>query len=390
MSSPVVLNAASMGRTRSRFRVHIQLLDCDGGAVDPETLELEVQNGGCAVYCEDYFQEFIYPKVHRIVKVPGKAGAFYIDWGDACFPAVVNGVGGVFPTGFLGGETLTFMVDNKTFPVTFANTDQSVEDVAAVLNLIVGVGIGQPFAKVVAGQLQLTSPNKGAGASILISGQPAVLNTLGLPAGYTNGSDITGESSWTSKLLFIWKFSTGSETSEKIQVVYVLPAVFIAMLPRLRLLIDKSLKLVDNKEGCFLGYTDAQLIEYLLGGMEKINSYQPSIFFNPDNYPYSMFGETLIEAALIVGVMSQTLFAIDTDVTSYNDQGQSFVINHQQPLAAFLNTLVNNLDRNIPLFKLHFVRSGTVLTQTGASYRMNALMSAAPSGATFRGIFFKA
>jgi hypothetical protein len=161
------------------------------------------------------------------------------------------------------------------------------------------------------------------------------------------------------------------------------------MLPQLRLAIDKARKLVNNEDGLFLGYTESQLFRFLMGGMQTINAYQPSIFFDPNTFPYDQFGSILVEAALMWGVISQTLFAVDTDVPSYSDQGQSFVINHQAPLANYLNSLSARLDRNIPLFKLHFINTGTVLTQMGPSFRLNMLLDAAPSGSLFRNVYFK-
>lgn len=391
MSAPLVLNAATTIRLGQRARVYIQVVDCDGQPADATTLSLQVIRGGCPIFEEDYFQPYMAPKVHRIVKTPGKSGSYYIDWGDMDYPAVVVGVGAVFPTGFLGGEKLSVIVDGLSYEVTFQAGDQTLAAVVARINAVVGVAIGQPFADAFAGQLRLTTAVKGKVAYIQIVGSIPVLAALGLTAGFTYGTEVGNETDCTSKLIFAWKFSDSTQVVEEIlQTVYVLPVSFLGMLQRLRLLIDKSLKLVNNADGCFLGYTDANLVQFLLGGMENINAYQPSIFFSPDNFPYDGFGEVLVEAALIVGVMSQTLFAIDTDITSYNDQGQSFVINHQQPLAAFLNSMTARLDKNIPLFKLHFVRSGSVLTQMGPSYRLNMLLQAAPSGSLFRGVFFRA
>ena len=390
MSAPVVLNQPTIIRLGSRGRVFIQVVDCDGAPADATSLTLDVLCGESVLFCEDFFQPYIFPKEHRIIKVQGKTGLYYIDWGDIQYTPVVVGGPGVFPTGFVGGEVLTITLD-IAYQVVFGVGDQTVEQVAAAINAQVGPLVGQPIASVQAGKLLLTGVKKGSNSYITLSGAPAVLATLGLTAGSTAGTEISDETSCMAKLSFVWKYTdVGSNSNETIQVVYVLPLVMLSMLPRFRQLIDKSLKMVSEADKCFLGYTDATLIGYLLGGLEKINAYQPSVFFTPANFPYAMFGEILIESALIVGVMSQTLFAIDTDITSYSDQGQSFVINHQQPLASFLQTIVNNLDRNIPLFKLHFVKSGSVLTQQGPSYRLNTLMEAAPNGSLFRGVFFKA
>jgi hypothetical protein len=269
-----------------------------------------------------------------------------------------------------------------------------LSEVCARINAVFGPLLGIPIAlPLVTGQIQLISKRKGCGALIVVlnASDSTVTTALGLTLGtIVRGTQRLEESGATRDWLFEWTATDGVHSSEPLtitQSVYVLPAGLWKMLPQLRLEIDKAQKLTDPASGCFLGYTNSQLFRYLLGGLQTINAYQPSIFFSPDNYPFDMFGSILVEAALLWGVTSQTLFAVDTDVPSYSDQGQSFVINHQAPLAAYLNSLGARLDRNVPLFKLHFVRSGTVLTQMGPSFRLGVLLDAAPTGATFRNIF---
>jgi len=161
------------------------------------------------------------------------------------------------------------------------------------------------------------------------------------------------------------------------------------LIPQLRLFIDKSNKSVNLDDNCLLGYTDVNLIQYLIAGLQTINAYQPYPTFSFDSYPYNLFGNLLVESAFLCGVMSQTLYALDTDVPSFSDQGTSFVINHQQSLAQFCNFLSQKLDKEIPAMKLHLIRSGHVLTEMGPNYRLQGLLDAAPNGSLFRGIFFK-
>lgn len=387
---PTVQSAPFVIRVGSRARVMIQVLDCDGNLVDASSLTLTVLRGTCELYSEDFFQTYILPRQHRIIKVPGEFGKYYIDWGDISFVAVVTAVGGVYPTGFVGGEQLSLYLDGTNHLVTFLAGDQTLNDVVNRINAVVGPVVGQPVAFNFGGVLQLKSAKKGLSGVVGPLGTPAVLTQLGLTTGFTYGVAVTNESSCTDALTFVWTASDAlhpSESTEILQAVYIMPVGFLQLLPHLRLIIDKAVKLVNEPEKCFLGYTDGMLVQYMLDGLQRINTYQPSVFFTPDNFPYRGFASILVEAGLICGVESQTLFAIDTDVTSYNDQGQSFVINHQQPLAMFLNNLTSNLDKRIPLFKLHFVNTGSVYTQVGPSFRLQSLLSAAPSGSLFRNVF---
>jgi hypothetical protein len=204
-------------------------------------------------------------------------------------------------------------------------------------------------------------------------------------------ADPVGETDTPQDLLFNWSViaTTGSEEVNTTQVVKVVSASTLSLLPYFSLLIDKAVKLVDGSQQVFLGYTQAQLIQYLEGGLQTINQYQPYGFFTFETFPISQFRQILLESALLVGVMSQTLFAVDTDVPSYSDQGESFTINHQAPLAQFLNNLAQKLDKSIPAFKLHFVSTGTVKTEMGPSYRLQSVLSASPSGSLFRNLVFR-
>lgn len=187
----------------------------------------------------------------------------------------------------------------------------------------------------------------------------------------------------------------GVDASEQLLVcqnVKVINHQTCSVISRLRLIIDKAVKLVDTAdpdEPCFLGYSEGQLVTYLEDGLQIINSYQPGGCFTVDNFPWGKFEFILVEAALLAGVMSQRLFAIDTDVPSFSDQGNSFVINHQQPLADYLNWLSNRLDKMIPMFKLQFVSAGSLHIEAGPNFRLAQLINAAPAGALFRNVFFK-
>lgn len=185
----------------------------------------------------------------------------------------------------------------------------------------------------------------------------------------------------------------GIDASEELVVsqnVKVISHQMRFMLQKLRLQIDKASKLVSNEDPddpCFLGYTEGQLITYLEGGIQAINAYQPSGVFTFDNYPYNDFSWTLVEASLLVGVMSQQLFAVDTDVPNWSDQGNTFVIQHQPQLVQYLNWLAQRLDKMIPMMKLNFVTSGSLHIEAGPNFRLTQLLQAAPHGSLFRNTF---
>lgn len=397
VGTPLAQNVPVFIRKNSVGRVQIEVTDSNGCGVDAASLVLQVLDG-CdrPIYEEDYFQQLYPPMQHRIVKVAGADGTYYIDWGDQLFAAALQASGGVYPTGFVGGERLRLQIDNEVQTVTFQVTDQTLSDVAARINGVFGPLLGVPVAFDNGGQLLLKSKKTGRWAFVVVMtpGTDAVVSTaLGIPLGSINlGTGHEGESNSTTIWLFDWAATDGVHSSEikhVIQTVYVLPGVLFQMLPQFRFILDKVSKLVDLKSGCFLGYTDQQLLLALLGGLQTINAYQPAVYFSPDNFPYQSFGSTLLEAALLWGTTAQMFFAIDTDVTSYSDQGANFVINHQGPLTQYLNTLSARLDRMIPQFKLHFVNLGSTVTQMGPNFRLNQVLQSAPSGALFRNVFFR-
>lgn len=196
------------------------------------------------------------------------------------------------------------------------------------------------------------------------------------------------------KWVFDWRAQLTSTSGyiHSLQNVSIISVRTASFLPDLRLLIDKSRKRTTTPAGgkpCYLGYSDSMLVSFLEGGLQNINAYQPSLTLSLDNFPME-FRQVLIDSSLITGVISQQLYAIDTDIPNYNDQGTSFVITHQPQLAAFLNQITQRLDKIIPMMKLQLINPGTLHVQMGPSYRLQTLMSAAPSGALFRNMFFHA
>jgi hypothetical protein len=164
-----------------------------------------------------------------------------------------------------------------------------------------------------------------------------------------------------------------------------------SLINKFRLLIDKTHKYVNNdpNDPCYVGYSNGQLWQYLTSGMQIINSYQPYGTFNFYNFPYGNYDFILMETSLLAGMMSQSMFSIDTDIPQWNDQGNAFVITHYQQLASYINWLSQRLNTLIPQFKLHFVNSGSLHIEAGPNYRLAQLIQAAPNGALFRNMFTK-
>jgi hypothetical protein len=190
--------------------------------------------------------------------------------------------------------------------------------------------------------------------------------------------------------LFNWQsiLVTGGDILNTVQKVKTISTTMASYIPEFRLMIDKAVKIVDVQNQCFLGYTDAHLVSFLEGGMANINAYQPSVTFGAIEQFPRLYKQILLDSGLITGVMSQQLFAIDTDIPNYNDQGTSFVISHQPQLASFLNQVTQRLDKMIPQMKLQLINSGSLHTTMGPGYRLQTIMEAAPSGSIFRNVFF--
>ncbi len=106
--------------------------------------------------------------------------------------ARVLGVGGTFPTGFVGGETLVLAFDSPfaaPITTTFLAADQSAAQVAARINAALALaGLPTPRVTVAtSGEIQIESVLTGSEGSVLVSSGTA-LGTLGLTTGTTFGT----------------------------------------------------------------------------------------------------------------------------------------------------------------------------------------------------------
>jgi hypothetical protein len=139
---------------------------------------------------------------------------------------------------------------------------------------------------------------------------------------------------------------------------------------------------------CFLGYTDGQLIIGLQLGLHMLNDYEPYPCWSTiDNFDITLHSNVLIKAAMYQILTSQGLFAIDTDIPSWSDQAQSFVLTHFPGLEQVANRLKNELDKTIPDVKRKYVSSGSL----GVELRMNAaayqVYQSMPYGSIYKNIW---
>lgn len=205
---------------------------------------------------------------------------------------------------------------------------------------------------------------------------------------YDLGNDPTGQETGTVRaMMFLWQIPGQSPTTQEVQIVSVQT---MSLIGRLQLMIDKSHKVVeeDPDNPVFLGYTMWQLHNYLLGGLTLINCWEPyPVWNNLDAFP-AIQSQLLIDGGMLVGINSQELYAVDTDISpSFSNQGNSFSIEHFPRLEAFANTLWTRLDRLVPQMKLHYVNSGSIHIELGVNARLLTLLQAAPTGMLFRNAF---
>lgn len=198
------------------------------------------------------------------------------------------------------------------------------------------------------------------------------------------------ETGIAGEVLLIWNISVDNvPISAQVQKIWLVSAYALSLASDLREVIDKAAMEVDtNPENpCFLGYTDAQLYTYLFNGLSIWNMYEPfPTFWGLDSFP-QLYRYGLIEAALYVGLTSQELFAVATDIPNYSAQGTSFVIQHQPALNAIIGRISQRLDKLIPEAKKKLIVYGAAHVQMQANYRFQSLVVSAPSGALFRNTF---
>ncbi len=169
-----------------------------------------------------------------------------------------------------------------------------------------------------------------------------------------------------------------------ISYITVISQFVRGMFPRLKNQVDKARKR-QGLEG--VGYLDGNLLLYLQGGLDEINTWPPVTSFMLDSYPYSTHGQLLIDSATIVAMWSQGMFAIDTDASSYSDQGFSFTVDHQAKMDRVISSLGAKIKDQLKALKFEYAQSGSVLVQAMPYYPIGILLNTTPRGSLFRNIF---
>lgn len=203
--------------------------------------------------------------------------------------------------------------------------------------------------------------------------------------------DVDNNSTATAQeYLFDWHITGASGTApvHAVQVVKVVSVRTMRWVPKLRLIVDKAIKAIDDdpNDPVFVGYTDSMLVQFLEGGLAWINAFQPyPMWASVDVFPDAHW-RVLVDGAVVDALTSQEIFAVDTDI-NYSDQGNVFVIDHQPKLTQILNTTWNRLVQMVPPMKKHYLQNGAVRIEMGPSFRFQALLNAAPAGSLFRNAF---
>jgi len=113
----------------------------------------------------------------RFIYIEGDGDINVFLGGGAATTALVTGVGGAFPTGFVGGEWLDLEIDGVAFRTTFLVTDSTLADVVNRINAAAAfAGLSGLVASDSAGELRLTS---------LTTGTASIVNVVAWQTGST-------------------------------------------------------------------------------------------------------------------------------------------------------------------------------------------------------------
>ena len=202
------------------------------------------------------------------------------------------------------------------------------------------------------------------------------------------GGPANMETASAQKLAVTWHVALGTgESADPVQVVQVVTTTTLMRVQQLRLRVDKAAKDIDEDpdDPCYLGYTDAMLVDFLSGGLGIINGLQPQVgWLSIDSFP-EMHERVLLDAAIIDTLTSQEVFAVDTDTLNFSDQGNSFNLDHQTRLSSILTATWTRFVPTAVAMKKQYLRSGTVRVDFPLNARFQQLVASAPSGAFFRG-----
>lgn len=205
------------------------------------------------------------------------------------------------------------------------------------------------------------------------------------PLGDTSNGRKNDETDVSRDWLAYWRATVAGENVTEVVAARVTTPRFMWALIALKSYIDKAIKPIESDT--VLGYTDGQLALFLELGLGQINAAQPyPVWDSVDAFP-DIHMTTLVESAVVCGLTAQSIFAIDTDIPSFVDQGNSFPLDHHPRLEATLQRIATRLDAYVPSMKRMYVSSGHLHVQMGPHFRIAMLVNMAPNGALFRGLF---
>ncbi|MDC1300006.1 hypothetical protein N8Z24_00710 [bacterium] len=197
----------------------------------------------------------------------------------------------------------------------------------------------------------------------------------------------TNETVNAQTLLFNWRIRKDIDTEDyyRTQVVEVVSPRTLSLLPKFRLMLDKSIKVLDPENYCALGYSDSQLIAYLQMGLSYISGRQPyPSWANLDQFPLDRGLNILMKCGLYEGLLSQLVFSIDVDVPAFNIEGHSFVLTHAPIIKSLRDSMTGELEKTVREFKLHYVNSGSISFEFRIGYAFYQTVMSAPPGSIFR------
>lgn len=187
----------------------------------------------------------------------------------------------------------------------------------------------------------------------------------------------------------IWQYRISSDFDYETewQLIRVIPTSLLELISDMRLIVDKSLKYIDFKTPTptKLGYSTGMLVKYLEMGLASINYTPPSpTWVCLEQFP-RQYRSLLIKAATYWALTSQYLYAVDTDIPSWSDNGLAYVKQTSPQLFQLLTSLKDDIKTDVTRFKMQFVSIGSVTLQNIFSYRFNAVLQTIPHGSRIRG-----
>lgn len=199
----------------------------------------------------------------------------------------------------------------------------------------------------------------------------------------TGSDDAEAETDGTYGQIYVtWSVDFGGTVGvvEETSTVSIVQLSIFNLISQLRLIVDKVGKPIDTDSvnPMYTGYSDAQLFQFLNHGLSTINWYGPPVTWTAlAEFPAEHYS-VLLEAATYAALLSQTLFAIDTELDSYSDLGGSWMVTRSPKLQAMLASIVSRLDVTVPKMKKFYYTPGGIYRQVS---RRGSVVSLAMPGA---------